>query len=480
MSNLVSATYWEMCQINPSQVRGGYRYCEIETAKSLIEQEFCDLSHIQSSEIQYKLLNLFHSQNPNTNMLCRVDAGFSLRCLVSHPILKACRKIDNLFASNNSFTYKDLLPFVLNDDGKTAIVLDQDSKTQLIVDQKGNTQTSSYNFFSVKILGTYNFESSSRMSLENWTYLQTKQNRELKKFLSEFGFKLLSDWALLNRVRAKQLENLVERDRHLITVFHEVYRRDRRQQIHTKIKRCPDPNETQLREMLTSLSQKGITIKTTNSMLQELKQVATQLRQYDIWNSRVPLEIQQSETEAYTPRSDLPHTFIDEEKVEEQEFLEFLHQQLQKVLVEAIAKEIHLKLMKLKKSKRYAPFVSKFILGLELYYCENKSLKEIAPELGMTSWDQARRILDPGGILSRVREQCVQKLLEIILAQASQKGLTELPPKPDYLKAIIQQIESFVDQKVFNEAAAEIRAGKNRSFDSLYAQELRLCCQKYK
>lgn len=47
------------------------------------------------------------------------------------------------------------------------------------------------------------------MSLDNWTYLQTKQNKELKNFLSEFGFKLLSDWALLNRARAREMSNQV-------------------------------------------------------------------------------------------------------------------------------------------------------------------------------------------------------------------------------------------------------------------------------
>ena len=208
--------------------------------------------------------------------------------------------------------------------------------------------------------------------------------------------------------------------------------------------------------------------------MKELKQVATQLRQYDIWSFRAPLEIQEPETGTYVPRPDLPHNSTNEIDVEEQEFLEFLHHQFQLALVDAIAFEIEKKLIKLQKSKRYAPLAQQFIPGLQLYYCQGKSLKEIAPQLGMTSWDQARRILNPGGLLSQVRENCVQQLLEKILNQISLKGLTSIPPDPDYLKTLTQQIEDFVDQEVFQAAAAEIKAGKNRSLNSLYAQQLRL------
>ena len=467
-----SSKYWQMCQISLAQEKSGYEYRLVETARELVKQTVSDSPQAQNGDIQTRLLDQFHPQNSAIDPPCRADAGFSLRCFVSHPILKACQKIDSLFASNKSFTYRDLLPFVLDDDGQTAIVLDQDGQTQLIVDERGKTKTSPYKFFSVKILGTYNPDDQSRMSLDNWTYLQTKQNKELKNFLSEFGFKLLSDWALLNRARAKQLEGLSKRDRNLVEVFHAVYRRDRREQ--GQKGRCPDPDGAQLWEMLDYLRQREIVIDTTVELMKELKQVVTQLRQYDIWSCRAPLEIQQPETGTYVSRPDLPHDSINEMNYEEEEFLDFLHHQFQLVLVDAINQEIENKLTKLQKSKRYAPLAKQFIPGLQLYYCQGKSLKEIAPQLGMTSWDQARRILNPGELLSRVREECVQELLESILSRASMKGLTKIPPKPDYLKTLAEQIEAFADEEVFQEAAAEIKAGKNRSLNSFYAQQLRL------
>ncbi|MGB7086473.1 MAG: hypothetical protein WBD47_13030, partial [Phormidesmis sp.] len=56
---------------------------------------------------------------------------------------------------------------------------------------------------------------------------------------------------------------------------------------------------------------------------------------------------------------------------------------------------------------------------------------------------------------------------------AQAKGLTTLPAEPSYLKRLMEQIEAFVDAKVFSEAASEIKAGKNRSLNSEYATRLK-------
>ncbi|NJN39344.1 MAG: hypothetical protein HC790_12555 [Acaryochloridaceae cyanobacterium CSU_3_4] len=157
-----------------------------------------------------------------------IEAGLCLRCYVSDSILNACRKIDNLFAGQKCFTYQDLLPFTLNDDGETLMLLGDDDKTQLALDENGETRAVEYKFFSLKILQTFKPDPSNALSLKNWVYLQTKQNNEIKNFLAEFGFKNLSDWALLNRAKQTQLDRLLERDRRIVEAFHGVYRRDRR------------------------------------------------------------------------------------------------------------------------------------------------------------------------------------------------------------------------------------------------------------
>jgi hypothetical protein len=309
------------------------------------------------------------------------------------------------------------------------------------------------------------------MSLDNWAFLQTKQSPELKTFLSEFGFQHLSDWALLNRARPKQLEQLAARDRLLVDAFHAVYRRDRRQQ--SGIGKCLEPNAAQLTEMRFMLEKQGLIISTPADLLKALKQVVQQLRQHDIWSYRTPLEVQNMDTGNYELRSDLPSNSCSELDMEEQEFLEFLHQQLAISLAHAIKQALQTQITKLETSKRYAPFAACFLSGLKLYYCEGLSLRDIGPQLGMSSWDQTRRILNPGDLLSHVRQLTVQQLLEPILEKAQSKGFASMPPEPNYLRTLTAEIEAFVDAEIFEEAVSEIKAGKNRLMDSKYANQLK-------
>lgn len=465
-----SSRYWTMWRINPASGRVGYKRCLVPAAQEFVQK----LHHRQNGDLQAALNSYFQAKKSGVDATSRAQAGLCLRCYVSDPILKACQKIDNLFGTEKTFTYQELLPFVLNDDGQSLIILDRDGRTQLLLDDNGEAKTTAYNFFSVKVLQTFKADSQSRMSLDNWAYLQTKQNPELRDFLSEFGFKHLSDWALLNRSRPKQLERLSQRDRHLVEVFHAVYRRDRLQQRQQGIRRCPDPSSAQLQEMLTRLRERDVIINSTVELMKELKQVATQLRQYDIWSYREPLEIEDPDTGNYTPRPDLPYESISELDVEQQELLEFLHEQLKLALTAALEQEIRTRITTLQKSKKYAPLAIQFLPGLQLYYCQGISLKEIAPMLGMTSWDQARRVLNPGETLNNVRTLAVQQLLDKMLEKAQGMGLTKIPPEPDYLKTLAEQIEAFADEEIFREAGEEIRAGKNRSMNSLYAGQLRL------
>ncbi|MBD2438441.1 hypothetical protein [Nostoc sp. FACHB-110] len=464
-----TSRYWRILRINLAD-KIGYKQYVVAQAQDFLQRR---VEYYQNADIQAALLSDFYANQSRIDEINRAKAGLCLRCYVSDSIVKACQKIDNLFGGDKSFSYHDLLPFVLNDDGETLVILDSDRSHQLIVDEKGKVQPTAYKFFTVEVLRKYQPNVQTSMSLDNWAYLQTKQNPELKDFLSEFGFQLLSDWALLNRARPKQIESLSGRDRYLVEVFHAVYRRDRRKSKQVQVKRCPDPSHAQLQEMLTLLQQRGVIITTQEKLKREIEQVAKQLRQYDIWTHREPLEYQDQETGNYTLRADIPTDYFNEIDVERLEITEFLYEQLSVVLTESIEQEIQNNIQRLENSKRYAPLSAKYIPGLQLYYCQCKSLKEIFPLLEMTSWDQARRILNPGELLNKVRTQTVQKLLESILNLAHEKGLTKMPPEPDYLKALAEQIEKFADEEVFQEAGEEIRAGKSRALESLYAQKIR-------
>lgn len=467
--------YWNMWRIDPASDRAGFKCAAVPTAQAFLQiQQLGDNtrdSHTAKNEnIAIALLSWF--QNSTHDAVARSQSGLCLRCYVSEPILNACRKLDNLFGEDH-FTYRDLLPFVLNDDGKTMIVLDHDRKTQLVLDPDGSLQATACKFFSVQILQTFKPNGSSSMSLNNWAYLQTKQNSDLKNFLSEFGFQQLSDWALLNRARTKQLKQLAERDRHLIEVFHVVYRRDRHQQ-NQGTKRCLDPTTAQLQEMLAHLQVRNITIQPCE-LITELRRVALQLRQYDLWSYREPLELDDPETGECMIRSDLPHDAASEsdlERQEQQELLAFFYEQLQLALVDSIQQAIRDRIIYLRNSKGYTTFADQLVAGLFLYYRQGIALKEIAGLLNMSGWAQARRVLNPGELLSTVRTLTIRQVLHQLLKKAEERGLTPLPPEPDYLENLAEQIETLADAEIFQEAFEEIQAGKNRFMESVYAQQL--------
>lgn len=460
--------YWEIYRLSLLDNRG-YELQEITKAKKFYLES--DLIKQQSDKNTLAiLLASFHSHS--------TTAGLCLRCYVSYPILKACQKLSALFSSNYNFSYRDLLPLVLNDDGKRNIILAEDGKTQLLITKEGNTQATEYKLFSVEILASYKLNNSS-MSLDNWAFLQTKQHPELKKFLAEFGFQHLSDWSMLNRIGVKQLDQLTPSDRNLVEAFHGVYRRDRRQQKGKNRGKCPNPTTEQLKEMLFLLRDRNFLFPTPEAIFTALKKVANLLRQYDIWSYREPLEVYEPDTGDYTPRKDLPiDNSNDAIAREEQELLDFIQNSLDRALIAAIEQAGNTCVAKLSKSKKYRSFATKFIQGLELYYCQQMSLKEITSVLEFSSWDQARRVLNPGDFLNCVRTQTVQDLLASILQKSRELGLSETAVSPNYLQNLSIQIEAFADEAVFNAATAEIKAGKNRELKSLYAQKVRLYCQK--
>ena len=477
------AQYWNLWCLGLGNEQKRYRAKALPVAQSFLESRCDDVPLVNSKEfvsksqltkLQTSLLSQFHQLEIEVDQPARLvekaQAGLCLRCYVSAPILMACKKIDSLFSGNKSFSYQDLLPLVLSDDGKSLVVLGNDGKTQMAVDDSHQLAPSTFKLFSVDILRTYQRKAAGGMSLDNWAFLRTKQYPELKTFLAEFGFQQFSDWTLINRIQVNQQERLSERDRLLVDAFHRVYRRDRRKQ--GKTTRCIDPTGNQLTEMNSLLKKEGEDFKAATELMIALKQIAKQLRAFDIWQAREPLEVKDIDTGDYMLRTDLPANVTDEETLEEQDFIAFLSQQGTLALTNAIEQAVQARLAKLKKSKRYSPFANGYVSGLLRYYQEGISLKDIGIELGMTSWDQTRRILNPGELLSQVRSLTNRQLLTLTLKKAQDKGLVATPPDPEKLKQLMEEMGNFLDHRYFSAAATELKAGKNRSLESEYAQYL--------
>lgn len=470
-----SARYWEIWRIDPSEEKLGYKRVSVDTAQNFVNSQFAG---IENTALQNSLLSAFNGENPDIDLFNRALAGLCLRCYVSEAIMKECKKIDYLYSGEKQFNYRDLLPFVLNDDGQNLIILDRDGRRQLTVDENNQLNQSRYDCFAIKVLQTFNADSQSGMSLNNWAHLQTRQNYEIKKFLSEFGLQHLSDWAILNRARTEQLERLSDQERYIAEAYHAVYRRDRQQQRSLGPKKCPDPSSAQLEEMLVYLRNRQVSINTSSLLLAELKRIAVVFRRYDIWTSRESLDIYDAQSDTNIPRPNLYTEDLNEIDIEEQELSQFLREHLDSALAQAIKQECEANVQRLQKSRKYAPFAQKYIRGLQLYYQDAITLEEIAPVLEMTSWNQARRILNPGEVLSQVRAKTTELMLEAILKLAAKKGLTNTSPEANYFKNLTQQVELYIDEEIFQEASEEIKAGKNRKMNSVYAQAIRSYIQQ--
>ena len=285
--------YWTICIIaNPIAPNGrltrGYTDKPLTLVKNFFAKYFPQessqktLSKETHKNIQVHLWKMFHDDS--LDIYTRALAGLCLRCYISHAIAKTCKIIANSNLATDTrkpFTYHDLLPYVLNDDGKTLIILDRDGKTPEIVNENGSTQPAvpnQVNYQSVEILRTYNPNLPKTESLDNWAIRRTQQNKELKNFLLEYRVRVPNDWSLLCKDIPNSLKSHLQNgDDEILEVFHQVYRRDRR--FYGQIGKCTNPTIKQLQEMLCSLREQNITLNSHEELIGRLRYIADILRQ---------------------------------------------------------------------------------------------------------------------------------------------------------------------------------------------------------
>lgn len=466
--------YWTIIRINIKSVSQGYA---ITAARDFFHRQFPnfvdaeELSDQENQSVRNFLLSQFRQRDNGIDNLNRAIAGLCLRCYISHDILVAVRKLVQKYSSEYYFRVEDILPIVLNDDGRSLIILNDEGTSQLILNKNGETQESSYNFFTVEVLRTFQQNANSQ-SLTNWTYTLTRRNSELKNHLSqEYGLCLLSDWALLNRAKQEHLEG---ENRPILEVFHRVYRRDRLQQ--RQPGKCPEPSTYQLTEMLRLLPDQGIRINSPSELKRKLERISVFVRQERISREMgypqniIPLVVSDPDTGENIER-DIPdpNSSLDSE---EEDILDFIRNQFTKALMWGIEQGICDRMAELQRSRNYAAFAANFILWLQLLYCQGMSQSQIAKQIGMTQC-KLSRVLEPTKLLTQVRFRTLDRLINRILERARELGLTEIPPQANYLSNLVQQLEVFVDGEIFAQAVAELNArGHNRN--STYA---RLLCE---
>lgn len=450
MTNL--SIYWTLIRIDA----GGIRQTQsIPWAQIFFNQVFAqliDVENLSSREIQSQLIDLYN----NTSVDQSVNAQRCLLCFISWEIEKVCLNLEKQFGIGGGFTSRDLLPYVLDDDGSS-----QAAK--------------SYKCFSLEILQSFD---SNQSSLTTWINRKVKQHPALNKFLLECGIYLLSDWAILNDTQPKQLERIlnqfhsltvteIQHNKWLLASYHQVYRAQRLQQRKAKkTSKCQPPTIEQLQQIsdkLNNLSQ-GKYCVAANNLMSQLQFLAGYLREYRIHvrgGSLATESIDNNYLTATNPSDNL-------EVNQTSEFLKLYRPQFLECLDNALASVTQTRVNKMQ--RKDATKASKFLTALKFFHCQGLSMTEIAKRIEMKAQFQVTRLLK----LKEFRADVTNQLLTMLKVRVLE--LAQNYSSLESLEALESQITIALTEQVTDLIAeAEIEAAGARSNSTRSRFSWRLC-----
>ena len=398
------STYWTLVRIDAA---GNRQTQTISSAKIFLTEVFDTLnnSNISNKEILLRLLDLYQDTLVDKN----INAQRCLLCFISWEIEKACLNLEKQFGFSGGFTCRDLLPYVLDDDGRLQA-------------------KSSYQCYSLTILDSFDINQSS---LSSWTSRKVKQHPGLSKFLLECGIYLLSDWAILNDTQPKQLERILSQFHSLTTTeiqqykwllqsYHTVYRAQRLQQRKARTSKCQPPTIEQLKQISDKLNNfsQGKYSYEANNLMSQLQQLAGYLREYRIHvrgGSLAKESIDAADTNNNSSVSNIPAVNASENEAENQtsEFLKLYRPQFIECLDNALATVTEVRVKKIQRKDSIN--AKKFITALELFHCQGLPMTEIAKRIEMKAQFQVTRLLK----LKELRADITHELLSLLKDRSS-------------------------------------------------------------
>lgn len=327
---------------------------------------------------------LFKQANGNFN----APAMLALRCYISHQILAICRDLVTKFGENYLFKLEEILPFVLNDEGKPI--------------------QGSYQPISHKILTTFNPE---RANLSTWTNRLVTSDDDLNAYLAQQGLRLISDWALLNTATHGKINRLLPGADHLdqtivlLDAYHEVYRQARLIKGDRGPCKVPSPQQCQI--ISDRLTTHSISL-SADQVMDELLALAKLIRDDDIATKRgaprsksLDIPEQQAQLEALASET--------EPEVEDEipwEQLSKLYQAELSACLHSAAKDVITQRHQRLKPKKAAIYPR----AMTLFYCEGWKMTEIAPHLGINDQSGVTRLLELKRLRAGLRHHAINCL----------------------------------------------------------------------
>lgn len=470
-----ASRYWKFITIDAT---GRRKVEEIASAKLFLKQLFPEQigqPDVGDAMWQRQLWRLLLQDST------RGMADVCLRCFISHQIEQVCVQLETQFGREHGFTRSDLFPFVLDDD------------SVLKEREKGGKRESNYKSLATEILQSFDPE---RSSLATWTTRLVKHHQELNKFLLERGVYLISNWAILNDTKPKQLQRIfsefcrftsveIERACILLDSYHAVYRRDRlksRQSLRADLtatlpeslplrSRCLPPTDTQLQQIAQLFRAKTSQILSGESVMKELQDMAEYLREYRIYvrGGKPPeesLDEPNNREFAVSIKANIFGSTL-EEREEETEFLKLYRDSFEKSLDEAVKGAIASRISLLQRQNYQAS--QQFLLALNLFHCQAKSMAEIASLVGLQAQYQVTRLLKLKEFRSDVRQQMLKLLRNWVLDKA--KAYAD----PEQLQTLSERVDKALDEQItaiIQQAEAEACTAKKTPEKSLFTEKI--------
>ncbi len=448
------SNYWQLAKITSS---GRYSCKSFPHIQTWFEQYFLsELEDTSERHVQDTLVRRWQAGGTDAAM-----AELSLRCFISHYIYNTCRHLAQQFGQHYRFRTTDLLPYVLDDNGRLK---------------------NSYRPFTLEILERY---SISKAKLSTWTTHLTKNHRGLNEFLLEQGLYRISNWAILNDTTCSQLDRIFENfyqfpeterkaAQTLLQRYHQVYRRDRNLKLQTRRQgsRCQSPTYEQLQKIAVNQAPEQILV--------QLEDLANKLRQYRIYRRSGHVqtlgnvifldELDNFSVERYMSVDSSNQT---DDADEQQAFFQQYQANLERCLRQAIQQALQQRVEYLqKRDNQYK--AQAYIEAVRLFHQEGLSMGAIAtrltqqfsPQLSFNNQVQITRLLKLKELRSEIRQLTLDNIKNCVYEAAghhtSEQRLAELAPA---IETILTQT---IDQ-IIGEAAAEAQSPHRQQPESRLA-----------
>jgi hypothetical protein len=400
-----ASKYWTILLLDGA---GKSRPRELQNVKTFLEDQFPDYleedSNLSEDQLVRSLLPLTHP-----------EAQLVLRCLISHQVTIACQSLVNQFGQFYSFSIGDLLPLVLDDDGKPW------------------TNQGTYKILAQQVLDRFD---PAAGKLSTWVTRLVRQHPAISACLLDHGLYLVSDWAILNDTKPDQLYRIwtqhynlspqeAEQACCLLESFRLVYTPERRPG-----SRCKDPTTDQQTRIAQTFSAALARTISTAEMQKQLTQMCKRLRAYRILargGQIRGLSVDDAQTLERIQDKITCHSAPDEDNRSRDRLISACREIFDSALPQAIHSAIaqaHSQFCASPRSDTRAK-AKLYFPALRLFHGDRISMGEIAPRVGLKRQDDVSRLLNLNHLRTQVRTQVLTQCLgQIKPILQTQGGLT--------------------------------------------------------